>query len=375
MAATATVRVMSAEEIASRAGGETAYLHWPVRSTLYAEREMRLRQLARGHAMGDFLAFMAELAHAQHELLQSYPQRFPSLLLPDDTALDRAARLGTPPLPAADWPRDAAWQTGLRQIANQLKTQAPAPAQAVLQGLIEAESDWLERQADCLLTGVMAGLDLASAPLIAAALQVHWTHLLLSVQARHGGKGQAIGRIDDETACPCCGSKPTASITRSTDDAPGQRYLHCSVCSLQWHMVRIKCPHCLSGKKLAYFSLDAAGDEPALAEAGVAADGEPLAEINSRAAQSVIQAETCDDCGHYLKIMHAERDGMVDPVADDLASVTLDLLVADTGKLRHGVNLMLLFGSPGDEAAVSGPLPEPDEAPPGDLPPPDPGAF
>ena len=44
--------------------------------------------------------------------------------------------------------------------------------------------------------------------------------------------------------------------------------------------------------------------------------------------------------------MHGDRNPMVDPVADDLATVTLDLLVSDAGKLRHGVNLMLLFGEP-----------------------------
>ncbi|MBL0094515.1 MAG: formate dehydrogenase accessory protein FdhE [Piscinibacter sp.] len=50
--------------------------------------------------------------------------------------------------------------------------------------------------------------------------------------------------------------------------------------------------------------------------------------------------------GSYLKIMHTDRDPFVDPVADDLASVTLDLLVSDAGLQRHGVNLMLLFGEP-----------------------------
>ena len=45
MTVTATVRVMSAEEIAARAGGDTPYLLWPERSRLFAERAMRLRQL------------------------------------------------------------------------------------------------------------------------------------------------------------------------------------------------------------------------------------------------------------------------------------------------------------------------------------------
>lgn len=79
----------------------------------------------------------------------------------------------------------------------------------------------------------------------------------------------------------------------------------------------------------------------------------------TRAAKAVVQAETCDECHHYLKIMHADRDPFVEPVADDLASLTLDLLVSETGMARYGVNLMLLFG----EA----------DAPPGA--PPDPGGL
>jgi FdhE protein len=41
-----------------------------------------------------------------------------------------------------------------------------------------------------------------------------------------------------------------------------------------------------------------------------------------------------------------DRDMYVDPAADDLATVTLDLLVSEAGFQRHGVNLMLLFGDP-----------------------------
>ena len=324
----ATVRVMSAEEIAARAGGgEAPFIHWPQRATVFAEREMRLRQLAPGHAMQDFLRFMAELAHAQQARLAV----FPSVPLPDAVALDRAARRGMPPLSASEWPRDGAWRHALRALAAELRDKAPAGAATVLSRLAEADDDWLEGQADCLLTGVMHGLDLASAPIVAAALQVYWTHLVLAVQQGHAAQGQPFGRTDDATACPCCGSRPTASITRNVGDLLGQRYLHCSLCNVQWHMQRIRCTHCLSDKQVAYHSLDAAD-----------ADDE-----TSRAANVPVLAETCDDCDHYLKIMHTDRDPFVDPVADDLASLTLDLLVSEAGKQRHGVNLLLLFGDPG----------------------------
>ena len=68
-ATAATVRVMSAEEIASRAGGSTSPFVWPQAGSVFAERAMRLRQLAAGHAMGDFLVFMAALAQAQQDAL------------------------------------------------------------------------------------------------------------------------------------------------------------------------------------------------------------------------------------------------------------------------------------------------------------------
>jgi FdhE protein len=326
MTSSATVRVMSPEEIASRAGGETPYLHWPARATVFAEREMRLRQLARGHAMEDYLGFLALIAREQQRALQA----FPSVPVPDAQAIDRAARAGLPPLPAADWPRDPAWREVARSLARALAADAPDSARAVLERLAAEDDVFFERQADALLHGLGTGLDLATAPVVGAALQVYWTHLLLTTQALHQDKGQAFGRIDDETTCPCCGSRPTASITRSAGESLGQRYLHCSLCNLQWHMVRIKCSHCLSIKSLAYQSLSAPG------ESG-----------DSAAATAKVQAETCDDCGSYLKIVHTDRDPFVDPVADDVASLTLDLLVAETGKERHGVNFMLLFGDPG----------------------------
>jgi FdhE protein len=43
-----------------------------------------------------------------------------------------------------------------------------------------------------------------------------------------------------------------------------------------------------------------------------------------------------------------ERDYQVEPVADDLASLTLDILVSDTGRRKHGVDLMLPFAE-GDQ--------------------------
>ena len=341
--AQATIKVMSPEEIAARAGGELQHLRLPELRSLFAERSLRLRQLAAGHAMRDYLIFMADLAQAQQDTLAEVP----ALPMPSAAQIAGARADGRPPLPAADWPRDPAWHELLRAIARRLLPRAPEGARAVITQLQSADADWLERQADCLLTGVMLGLDMAAAPIVAAALQCYWAALVQQTQARYGSEAQpAFARIEDETVCPCCGSRPTASITRQVGDVAGQRYLHCSLCASEWHMVRIQCPHCLSAKSLAYQQLQA-GDGHELPATGAA--------IGS------VQAETCDDCGHYLKIMHTERDPFVDPVADDLASVTLDLLVSDTGMRRHGVDLMLLFGEPDDGNEGGSPPPPPDD--------------
>jgi FdhE protein len=328
VALTSAARLLTPEEIAVQAGQQVAYLRLPDRVSVFADRELRLRELAAGHAMRDYLIFIAELTRSQHEVLQD----FAVVEVPDAAALDAAAQAGLPPLPPSHWPRDPVWRSAFHRLLDHLLPRLiGSSAQAVVQALRGLDDTRLEQQADRLLGGEMLGLDLAAAPLIAAGLQTYWTHLVLATnQSTLTGRQSAFGRTDDATLCPCCGSRPTASISRIGAEASGFRYLHCSLCSAQWHMVRIKCSNCESTKGIQYQSLQAIA----------------LADSAAGNAKPAIQAETCDECGHYLKLVHMERDAAVDPVADDLATVTLDLLVADAGFQRHGVNLLLLFGDP-----------------------------
>ena len=106
-------------------------------------------------------------------------------------------------------------------------------------------------------------------------------------------------------------------------------------------MVRIKCSHCLSTKGITYQSLRTLGQADEAEEVG----GSVHVEGASAVARAV-EVECCGECGHYLKIVHMERDPNVEPIADDLASLTLDLLASEGGATRHGVNLMLFFGDP-----------------------------
>lgn len=317
-----TQRILSPEEIAVRAGEQQTFLHLP-EPGVFAERALRLRELAAGHAMRDFLLFVAELAEAQHRALATRVE----LPLPTADQVEAAARAGLPLLPAESWPRAPAWRESMRALLADLSGRLPdGPARATALQLAAAPDEHLETQAGRLLSGVMLGLDLASAPLIAAALQLHWVRLVRQTAARAPEPVAPFGRIDDPTACPCCGSAPVASVERL--GAEGARYLACGLCATQWHYVRVKCARCQSTKGISLQSL-------------VAADG-----VATTTTEAVVQAECCSECGHYLKLMHPSRDTGVEPLADDLATLTLDLLVSESGLQRHGVNLLLLFGEP-----------------------------
>lgn len=321
---TTTQKLLSPEEIAVRAGEQLTFLHLP-EPGVFAERAVRLRQLAAGHAMRDFLLFVAELAEAQHRALKLGV----TVPLPSGEQVEAAASAGQPLLPAETWPRAAVWRESVRALLQDLAGHlADGPAKAAALQLAQASDEHLDTQAGRLLAGVMLGLDMAAAPLIAASLQLHWVRLVQQAASAHtGGPVAPFGRIDDPTACPCCGSRPVASVERL--GAEGARYLACGLCATQWHYVRVKCTHCQSTKGISLQNL-------------VAADAA------APEAQPAVQAECCSECGHYLKLMHPARDNGIEPVADDLATLTLDLLVSEEGQQRHGLNLLLLFGEPDD---------------------------
>ena len=54
-----------------------------------------------------------------------------------------------------------------------------------------------------------------------------------------------------------------------------------------------------------------------------------------------IKAEACPSCHSYRKIFYQEKDLNVDPIADDLATLQLDILMADEGLERSSGNPFL----------------------------------
>jgi FdhE protein len=311
------VHLSTPEEIAARAGSEIPFLRLPERSSVFADRAARLWALADGHAMTGYLGFIALVAEAQQDLLD----HMPPVRLPSPATIAQCNEHGMPPLNFQTHQRDQQWCNALRHFLRALSRRIEGQQRRIADALERSRDELYEAQASKLLAGITLGLDVAAAPLIGAGLQVYFTHLVTAM-----GAG-SFPRIDVATICPCCGSRPTASIARIGAQETGYRFLHCALCNAEWHMVRIKCTSCESTKAISYQVVD---------------DGSPLA-------KKAVKAEVCDECGTYLKICYMDRDPMVDPVADDLATLPLDLLVAETGRNPSGINFMLVHGDPGPE--------------------------
>jgi len=277
---------------------------------LFLARARRLEQLAAGHTLGDYLRFVARLARAQQECLDDGP----AASLPASELLVQCREYRMPPLAQAGLARPSGWRDTARQLALAVQETLPVAGRAALRPVLEGQDVWLEAQAGHLLEANLHELDAAVAPVIGAALQVHWVKLARQLESAQ------VARPEHPNLCPVCGSHPVSSVVRIGGAENGLRYLHCALCSSEWHVVRAKCSNCDNTRGIVYHHLEG-GDNG-------------------------VRAESCPECRTYLKIVHQDKNPLADPVADDLASLALDLLMDETGFARSGVNWYLIQGSP-----------------------------
>lgn len=296
-----------ADEKPSGGVGAIVPLILPDLKNRYGRRAARLRQLAEGHPMADYLRFAAGIAEAQQQVAEALP-------LPAALVATLPARLGgpLPPLEATSLPHERHWRELLQGLLERLPAAANPAVAHTLTGLRGCDGIALERLADALLAGDYLVVGSDRAPFLWAALSLYWTQLAAQLPA----SGQArVG--EGRQCCPVCGGAPVASVIRGGAQS-GLRYLHCGLCESRWHMVRTKCSNCEEGGRLDYWSLDSE--------------------------QAVIRAESCGDCNSYLKVLHEDRDPQLEVIADDLASLALDAEVERQGFYRSGLNPFLFPG-------------------------------
>ncbi|EKS31210.1 formate dehydrogenase accessory protein FdhE [Afipia felis] len=277
----------------------------PDPSQLFSVREARFAALAEGHDLAPYLKFLSGLCGVQAAIQDGLPE--PDAIASE--ALERARQHGMPPLDRGHFIADAAFVATLdRLLAAAADIDMPTQARAALEKVTKADADGRARMVENVLAEAIPVEALAEHIFAAAALQVHFARLAARLDAK---SLQPVG----DGVCPSCGGAPTATVLVNWPRTPGARYCSCSLCGTLWNYVRSKCTLCGSTRKILFQEIEGAGN---------------------------IKAETCDDCHGYMKVLNHQKDDRLDPVADDVATLGLDLLVRELGFRRGGVNPFLI---------------------------------
>jgi FdhE protein len=278
---------------------ESAAVRLPDLATIFSRRAERLSALAPGHELEGFLRLIAALVAAQQVALAGLPPGS----LPGPAQIAKARLAHHAPLAPEAWPRDPSWRTALAHILGTIdETILPEPARRARAALGSASTVELEALADRFLGGDVAAGEAARAVFVAAALQVVWTRMAALLDEADLESGEA-----ETGQCPACGSPPVAGVISPGGTKFGHRHLHCSLCATAWRYVRVRCVHCGSTDKISFRQL---------------------------AGTSYLRAECCENCRGYSKVFYVEKARPLEPLADDLASLGLDMLVGEAGFAR-----------------------------------------
>ncbi|WP_198345600.1 formate dehydrogenase accessory protein FdhE [Burkholderia ubonensis] len=301
-----TQRILEPNEISALDHSAIPRFRLPERATVFSARAARLRQLADLNPISGYLRLMAVVADAQHAVLQDFAAQMPS-----QDAIARAQQHSMPLVPALGGERDPQWRAVLYELLDRVEGAGLVnpPLAKLLDRLRLMAPAELDAQADAILALRFAEVDPATAPFLMAALQVVWTDLASRTQPAD------VPFLEQPGLCPVCGTHPVASVVRVGGQYEGYRFLQCGLCTTEWHMVRTKCTHCDSTKGIAYHGIEGGSE--------------------------AVKAESCDECKTYRKIGYQNKDYDFEPLADDLASLTLDLLMNEAGYQRSSPNPLL----------------------------------
>ncbi|WP_085634053.1 MULTISPECIES: formate dehydrogenase accessory protein FdhE [unclassified Pseudomonas] len=296
------------------AAGSPPFLHLPPRD-LFTLRALRLEHLAEGHPLAAYLRLIAGLCRVQQQVLDDPPLA----VAPDAQRLETCHQHGLPPFAADTLIREDAWQAYLDALLQRYDAPEQAAVVESVTTLRTASPGQRRAWAVALVSGQYSLVPAALVPFLGAALQAAWSHWLLSVPNLRLTPGDSLSQ------CPACGSPAMAGVIRHRGKHNGLRYLVCSLCACEWHVVRVKCVYCEQSKGLEYMS---------------------LADDRHTAERAPLRAEVCPTCNTYLKLVYLENDPDAEALSADLTSLLLDMRLAQDGHQRLAPNLLL---APGDE--------------------------
>ena len=280
----------------------------PPKGDVFSERAVRFDELADQQPdsrWSDYLRLLAHLARAQHNTLAAQHPVLPELR-------------SHPLLPASDGSNiPESFHTILHQLIGELIPHLPDSS---LQSRFEALLALSRPEAEALAARILQNEPLETdRPLhiwVQAALQIVWTAWAVQLTEDH------IPPTIERSICPCCGGEGVASIVYASGEWNNLRYLHCATCNSRWNTLRAKCTFCGEQSGMSLQAIQNAPD-------GVLKGA---------------RAESCEACGHYRKMFMLQYQQYADPIADDLATLPLDILMGEGGYLRGGHNPFLLAG-------------------------------
>ncbi len=274
--------------------------------SLFQGRARRFVFLAESNELAPYLRFLAELSKLQARLAVILPQVGPV----SPGAAARAAQARMPPVDRRALADDRALAAALQALLDGAAgLDMPGAARSALEAALSANAEdrrWL--LGNVLADDVPAD---STAPHLfaAAAVQVLLARLAAGLDA------DALVPVATGV-CPACGGRPSTSSVMGMQGIENVRYASCAGCATQWNEVRVKCLCCGSTKGLGYRSVDTV--------------------------EATVKAEHCGECGSWVKIFYRVKNPSLDPVADDVGSLGLDILMRDAGVRRGGFNPFLV---------------------------------
>lgn len=261
----------------------------PVANTPWQQRIRRAERLAAQHPFAaEFLAFYIHLARFQQDVYQGL------------------GRSGIKENSVS--PLQPNWDELLATFPSFLavvESKGPARLAQVARDLGNSSSDsWGE-----LFTHCWANIEEPTEPqefLVLAFLQP--CAEFLRDRARLQSEGYTL------SLCPFCNRKPALGVLRPQGDG-GRRSLLCGFCLAEWEFRRLVCAGC--------------GQEDHAKLPVYTAEELPY-----------IRVECCDACHTYMKTIDLTKNGLAEPLVDELASVPLNLWAQEHGYAKLHPNLL-----------------------------------
>jgi FdhE protein len=263
----------------------------PVTKTPWQQRTRRAEQLAVQHSFAaEILAFYIHVARFQQSLYQQLESVYANTVAVSSSTL----------------PESPALLARFPPFLSLVEEKAPAHLAHVAHDLRNSTSDsW----SDLLNHSWSETDDPPDAPeefLAYAFLQPYAEFIRSRASLQLGGY--------THPRCPFCNRKPTLAVLRPLGDG-ARRNLVCGFCLCEWDFRRIVCAGC--------------GQEDQAKLPVYTAEQFPH-----------MRVECCDSCHSYIKSVDFTKNGLADPLVDELASVPLDLWAQEHGYAKLHPNLL-----------------------------------